>query len=193
MLRRVNAGLFEEDDGAAIELAVQAQNNGGTEAAQFDYDSNVLSQDTVQGFPGCRFTVQPGIRQFRALVVFAPAAPSTARYDLFQVNAAGTLTSVGKSVTNTGSTPLIGFGIDGVAVPALAGAAAGRRRMPTPPRRARRKTTMARRKASTSAKPKRASRKVKSAAPKSKTAARKRKAPRRSARKSRKRTSTKKR
>jgi hypothetical protein len=166
MLRRVNAGLFEEDDGAAIELAVKAQNNNGTEAAQFDYDSNVLGQDTVQGFPGCRFTVKPGIRQFRALVVFDPAAAKTARYDLFQVNAAGTLTSVGKTVTNTGGTPLIGFGIDGVAVTALVGARARRRKMPKPPRSARGKTTKTttRRRASTSPKAKRSSRKVKSAA-----------------------------
>jgi hypothetical protein len=183
MLRRVNAGLFEEDEAAAIELAVKAQNNNGTEAAQFDYDSNVLGQDTVQGFPGGRFTVKPGIRQFRVLVVFDPAAPNTARYDLFQVNAAGTLTPVGKSVTNTGGTPLIGFGIDGVAVAALVGARAGRRKMPKPPRSVRAKTTMARRKASTSPKPKRSSRKVKSAAPKAKTAARKPNAPRRAAKK----------
>jgi hypothetical protein len=64
MLRRVNAGLFEEDEGANVQLAVKATNNGGVEAAQFDYDSTVLDRD------------------------------------------------VGKSVTNNGGTPLIGFGVN---------------------------------------------------------------------------------
>jgi len=153
MLRRINAGLFEEDEDGDIELAVKAQNNNGTEAARFDYDSNVLAPDTVQGLPGCRFKVKSGTRQFRALVVFDPAAPPTARYDLFQVNAAGTLTPVGKSVTNTFGTPLIGFGIDGVPVAAAVGAAPGRRKMPKRPRRAARKMTSARRGATTSRKP----------------------------------------
>jgi hypothetical protein len=116
MLRRVNAGLYEEDEGSDVELAVKATGNGGMEAALFDYDSTVLDQDVVDGFPGCRFTVGGGTRQFRALVAFSPAASASARYDLFQVNAAGTLAPVGKSVTNSGGTPLIGFGIAGVPV-----------------------------------------------------------------------------
>ena len=140
MLRRINAGLYEEDEGRDIELAVKAQNNNGTESAQFDYDSNVLNQDTVQGLPGCRFKVKAGTRQFRALVTFDPAAPPTARYDLFQVNAAGALIPVGKSVTNTFGTPLIGFGIDGVSVAVPVGAGGARRKMPKPRRRASGKT-----------------------------------------------------
>lgn len=162
MLRRINAGLYEEDEGRDIELAVKAQNNNGTESAQFDYDSNVLNQDTVQGLPGCRFRVKPGTRQFRALVAFDPAAPPTARYDLFQVNAAGTLIAVGKSVTNTFGTPLIGFGIDGVSGAVPVGAEAARRKKPKPAKRASRKLSTA------------SSRKAKSAArPKAKVAARK--------------------
>lgn len=163
MLKRINAGLFEEGEGSDIELAVKAQNNNGTESAQFDYDSNVLGQDTVQGLPGCRFRVKPGTRQFRALVTFDPAAPPTARYDLFQVSASGTLISVGKSVTNTFGTPLIGFGIAGMPVAVLAGAGGGRREMPKPLTRARPETTPARRKATISRKPTASSRKVKSA------------------------------
>jgi hypothetical protein len=194
MLRRINAGLFEEEDGADIELAVKAQNNNGTEAAQFDYDSTVLNQDTVQGLPGCRFKVKSGIRQFRVLVTFNTAAPLAARYELFQVNAAGTLMPVGKSVTNTGGTPLIGFGIDGVSVAVPVGAGrAGRRKMPKPPRRSRQRTTSARRKATTSRKPA-ASRKTKSAiAAKPKASTRKRKAKRPHTQKRTRRISTKKR
>ena len=162
MLRRINAGLFEEDEDSDIELAVKAKDNNGTQAARFDYNSAVLAADTVQGFPGCRFRVKPGTRQFRALVVFDAAAPPDARYDLFQVNAAGTLTAVGKSVTVTGGTPLIGFGIAGMPVTAAAGAATGRRKMPKAPRRGGRKTTSARRKATRT--PAAAPGKVKSAA-----------------------------
>ena len=157
MLRRVNAGLFEEDDGANIELAVKATNNGGVEAAQFDYDSTVLDQDVVDGFPGCRFTVRSGTRQFRALVTFSPSAPAHARYDLFQVNAAGTLTLVGKSVTNTGGTPLIGFGIAGVAVAPVFEIAGPRRKARKRSRPKPRKTTPKRRKAATPSRKKKAS------------------------------------
>jgi hypothetical protein len=185
MLRRINAGLYEEDEGRDIELAVKAQNNNGTESAQFDYDSTVLNQDTVQGLPGCRFRVKPGTRQFRALVAFDPAAPPTARYDLFQVNEAGTLIPVGKSVTNTFGTPLIGFGIGGVSVAVPVGAGGARRKMPKPPRRASRKTMSSRRNAPvptpitasvTSRKPPASSRKGKAKTatrPKPKVAARK--------------------
>jgi hypothetical protein len=134
MLRRVNAGLFEEDEGADIELAVKASNNDGTEAAQFDYDSTVLDQDVVDGFPGCRFKVGSGNRQFMALVTFSPSASAAARYDLFQMNAAGALTPVGKSVTNSGGTPLIGFTIAGVPVQVPAPARA-RRKAGRPSRR----------------------------------------------------------
>lgn len=158
MLRRINAGLFEEDEDADIELAVQSQGNNGTQSAQFDYDQNVLNQDTVQGFPGCRIRVRSGIRQFRALVVFDPAAPPTARYDLFQVNAAGTLTAVGKSVANTGGTSLIGFGIDGVAVAVPVGVAPprgiapGRRKAAKRPKRAAGKAKATRKKKAKAAK-----------------------------------------
>jgi hypothetical protein len=153
MLKRINAGLFEEDEDSDIELAVKAQNNNGTEDARFDYNSTVLGRDTVQGHPGCRFKVRSGTRQFKVLVAFDPAAPAAARYDLFQVNAAGTLTAVGKSVSNTGGTALIGFGIDGVPVTVPAGAAGGRRKMPKRPKRASRKAVSRRRRAKTTRKP----------------------------------------
>jgi hypothetical protein len=145
MLRRVNAGLYEEDESADVELAVKAANNGGVEAATFDYDSAILPPHPIEGHPGCQFTVNGGIRQFRVLVVFNPAAPASARYDLFQVNGAGVLVPVaGKSVTNNGGTPLIGFGIDGLAAAADAGKRAGRRKA-RKPSRPKPKKTMARR------------------------------------------------
>jgi hypothetical protein len=122
MLRRVHAALFEEDAGLGIELAVVARNNNGTESARFDYDSTVLPPDIVHGHPGCRFVVRPNLRGFRVLVVFDPGAPATARYDLHQVNSAGALMPVGKSVTKSAATPLIGFSLDGVAAALVAGA-----------------------------------------------------------------------
>jgi hypothetical protein len=157
MLRRVNAGLYEEDDGANVQLAVKATNNGGVEAAQFDYDSAVLDQDVVDGSPGCRFTVKSGTRQFRSLVVFSPTASASARYDLFQVNPAGTLTPVGKNVTNTGGTPLIGFGIAGVAVAEVVEIARARRRARKRVRPKPRQRMRTRRKAATPSRKKKAS------------------------------------
>jgi esterase/lipase superfamily enzyme len=120
MLRRVHDALFREDAGLSIELAVVAQNNNGVQSAHFEYDSVVLS-DVVQGHPGCRFIVQYGIRQFRALVAFDPAAPASARYDLCQVDSAGRLQRVGESVTMSEATSQIVLSIDGVAVPGRAG------------------------------------------------------------------------
>ena len=169
MLRRVTSALFEEDEDASVSLAVQAQNNNGVESAIFDYDSTVLPAGPIQGHPGCTFNVLPAIHQFRTLVVFDPGAPPTARYDLFQVDTAGTLVPVGKGVTKAASAALIGFGIDGVAVAApvavgappagRAGARRGRSsRSPQPPplrkKAAARPTrkTAAKRKAATKAK-----------------------------------------
>jgi hypothetical protein len=137
MLKRVTGALYEEDEDASVSLAVQSQNNNGVESATFDYDAGVLPTGPIQGHPGCTFDVLSDIHQFRTLVVFDPGAPSTARYDLFQVNSAGALVPVGKSVTKAASAPLIGFGIDGVTVAAPVGvgapaggrpAGAGRRR-----------------------------------------------------------------
>ena len=183
MLRRVNAGLYEEDEGANVQLAVKATNNGGVEAAQFDYDSTVLDPDVIDGFPGCRFTARSGTRQFRALVVFGQGAPATARYDLFQVNAAGTLTPVGKSVTNNGGTPLIGFGIAGVAVEEVVVIPSARReaRKRKTARPKRRKTMRPRRKAATASRKKPSTRmaKAKSGARKTKRARRRKSAKKR--------------
>ena len=160
MLRRVNAGLYEEDEGADVELAVKASNNDGVEDATFDYDSTVLPAHPIGGHPGCQFTVQSGTQQFRVLVVFSPSAPATARYDLFQVNAAGTLVPIaGKSVTNNGGTPLIGFGIDGEAAEDEAKAAGRRRKARKPSRPKAQKTMLTRR----TAKKKHAPRKAKPA------------------------------
>jgi hypothetical protein len=137
MLKRVTGALYEEDEDASVSLAVQSQNNNGVERATFDYDAGVLPPGPIQGHPGCTFDVLSNIHQFRTHVVFDPGAPSTARYELFQVNSAGALVPVGKSVTKAASTALIGFGIDGVAVAAPVGvgapvggrpAGAGRRR-----------------------------------------------------------------
>ena len=142
MLRRVHAALFEEDAGLGIELAVVARNNNGTESARFDYDSTVLPPDIVQGHPGCRFVVRPNLRGFRVLVVFDPGAPATARYDLHQVNSAGALLPVGKSVTKSAATAshrLLARRRGGRARRRRAAAATAARCQPAPRRIARKK------------------------------------------------------
>ncbi len=120
MLKRVTGALFEGDADSDVQLVVQAQNNIGTESAKFEYDSTVLPARPIQGHPGCKFTVEASIRQFEVIVVFAPGAPSSARYDLFEVNSAGGLSPLGEFVTKAASAPLIGFGIDGLPVAAIA-------------------------------------------------------------------------
>jgi hypothetical protein len=143
MLRRVNAALYEGDLGEHVELFVVQQRNGGVETATFEYNGIVLPAHPIQGHPGCEFTVVAGTHQFECIVVFNPAQP-TARYDLFEVNSAGGQTALTKSVTAADPTPLIGFGIGGVAVALAAttasvprGAAPARPAEPVQPQRAR--------------------------------------------------------
>jgi hypothetical protein len=126
MLTRVNAALFEGDLGEQVQLFVAQQGNGGVETAKFEYNNVVLPTQTIQGHPGCEFTLVGGIHQFECIVVFNPAS-SSARYDLFQVNGAGGATSLNKSATSDSGGPIIGFGIDGVPVAAPAGTTASPR------------------------------------------------------------------
>jgi len=142
MLRRVNAALYEADLGEHVELFVVQQGNGGVEAASFEYNGIVLPAHPIQGHPGCEFTVVAGTHQFECIVVLNPASQATARYDLFEVNSAGGQTALNKSVTAADPTPLIGFGIGGVAVALAAtpasvprGAAPVRPAAPVQPRR----------------------------------------------------------
>jgi hypothetical protein len=116
MLRRVNAALYEGDLGEHVELFVVQQGNGGVETAKFEYNGIVLPAHPIQGHPGCEFTLVSGTHQFECIVVFNPAAQPAARYDLFEVNSAGGQTALNKSVTAADPTPIIGFGIEGVAV-----------------------------------------------------------------------------
>ena len=123
MLKRVTAALYVEDAGAHVQLAVIATNNKGVEDARFEYDGDVLPRGTLDSHPACRFDVKAGSHQLRVIVAFHPDARDTAHYDLLQVNDGGALQPVGASVTKAASAPIIGFGIDGVAVPAVAGVA----------------------------------------------------------------------
>jgi hypothetical protein len=176
MLTRVTGALFEGDAGDDVQLVVRAQNNNGTEAATFEYAEALLTTETIQGHPGCSFTLEPSIHQFETIVVFAANAPASARYDLLQVNSAGGLTLLGESVVNGGGSPLIGFGIDGIPTPVRAAVrstrgAAGRIRL----KRARtRKTTRKRVKARATVKRRRPSARKTTAARKRPAAARKR-------------------
>ena len=172
MLRRVNAALYEGDLGEHVELFVIQQGNGGVETAMFEYNGIVLPAHPIQGHPGCEFTVVSGTHQFQCIVVFNPASQPTARYDLFEVNSAGGQTALNKSVTAADPAPLIGFGIEGVAV-ALAATPASMPRgaapvRPAPPVRARPARTVRKRAAK---KPKPAKRRKSSRKPAGKKAA----------------------
>jgi len=139
MLRRVNAGLFEAPAGAHIQLLVEAQGNNGVEEASFQYGTEVLDPLTVDGAPGCEFDVSGDRDVLEIGVVFDPAAPGSARYDVFEFEN-GVRSSLNLFVKNSDSAPLLFFTIDPVGVLAGAGAVprgaardGGARSMPPPP------------------------------------------------------------
>jgi hypothetical protein len=121
MLTRLTGALFQGDAGEKVQLFVVHQGNLGPEQATFAYNSTPQQPRNVLGHPGCELTLQTGIRQFETLVVFNPASPAAARYDLFQVNSAGGAAALGENVTRAALTHAIGFGIDGAPVAAMAG------------------------------------------------------------------------
>ena len=118
MLRRVNAALFEAPPGARVQLVVDSQQNNGVKDARFEYAGNTLPRQTILGLPGCTVPVANSSELLEVGVVFDPAAPGTARYDLFEVEN-GVPNALQKSVKHSDSTPLISFTIDPVAVPAV--------------------------------------------------------------------------
>ena len=115
MLLRVNAALFESPPGAVIQVVAEAQGNNGVNDARFEYARQILPRATILGLPGCSFTVADVSERLEAVVVFDPAAPGSARYDLFEVEN-GVKSSLQKSTKHSDSTPLISFTIDPVLV-----------------------------------------------------------------------------
>lgn len=110
MLRRVNAALFEAPAGATIQVVAMAQENNGVNDARFEYAGQILPRQTIQGLPGCSFTVADSREGLEAAVVFDPAAPGSARYDLFEVENGATL-DLHKSTRQSDFSPLISFTI----------------------------------------------------------------------------------
>jgi hypothetical protein len=115
MLRRVNAALFEAPPGAVIQVVAEAQGNNGVDDARFEYAGQILPRETILGLPGCSFTVADFSERLEAVVVFDPAAPGSARYDLFEVEN-GVKLALQKSARHSDSAPLISFTIDPVLV-----------------------------------------------------------------------------
>ena len=110
MLRRVNAALFEAPVGARIQVVAVAQENNGVNDARFEYAGQILPRETIQGLPGCSFTVADAREGLEAAVVFDPAAPGSARYDLFEVEN-GAMLDLHKSTRHSDFSPLISFTI----------------------------------------------------------------------------------
>ena len=186
MLRRFNAALYEAPPGARIQIVVDSQGNNGVKDARFQYGRNILPRETIQGLPGCSFTVASTRDQFEVGVVFDPGAPGSARYDMFEVEN-GVPSSLGKTVRNSSSAPLMAFAIDPVASLAaaapmgMAPAGIARGTAPTAKRTAAKKTagkkTAAAKKKSAKkkpAKPKAVTKAAAKAAPKKRKTSRKR-------------------
>ena len=147
MLRRVNAALFEAPPGALIQVVADAQGNNGVNDARFEYAGQILPRETILGLPGCSFTVADFSERLEAVVVFDPAAPGSARYDLFEVEN-GVRSDLQKSTRHSDSTPLISFTIDPVMVAISSGSrAAAPRPLRKAARRKARKRTAVKRKA----------------------------------------------
>ena len=113
MLRRINAALFEAPPGARIQIVADAQGNNGVNDARFEYARQVLPRETILERPGCTFTVSNVTARLEAVVVFDPAAPAAARYDLFEVEN-GVTSTLQKFTRHSDSAPLIGFAIEPV-------------------------------------------------------------------------------
>jgi hypothetical protein len=129
MLRRVNAALFEAPAGAPIQVVAEAQGNNGVSDARFEYAGQILPRETILGLPGCSFTVTDFSEGLQAVVVFDPAAPGSARYDLFEIEN-GVKSALHKSVKHSESSPLISFTIDPVPLAAAEPARAAAPRLP---------------------------------------------------------------
>lgn len=127
MLRRVNAALFEAPPGAAIQVVAEALGNNGVNDARFEYAGQILPRLMILGLPGCSFFVADVSERLEAVVVFDPAAPGSARYDLFEVEN-GVKTDLQKSTKHSDSAPLISFTIDPVFVAIRARSRAAARR-----------------------------------------------------------------
>src|SRR5262245_50675998 len=109
MLQEIDPGLFEAPADSEVQLAVIAQNNNGTEMANFRYGPSKVTTEKIQGHDGCRFSVTEGRSQLRVGVTFDTDAPPDANYELFQVNDAGVLESLQLSVTVADPTHRIAF------------------------------------------------------------------------------------
>ena len=138
MLRRVNAALFEAPAGARIQVVAAAQENNGVNDARFEYAGQILPRETILGLPGCSFTVADARKGLEAAVVFDPAAPGSARYDLFEVEN-GTTLDLHKSTRHLDLSPLISFTIKPEFIAATAALRPVGFRQPTVRRAAKRK------------------------------------------------------
>ena len=116
MLREITFDRYGGIEGDRIQVVTQSQNNNGVNDARFEYAGNVLPREVIQGLPGASFTVEAGRKRFQAVVAFDPAAGNGARYDVFEVDAAGGLTDLRQHVSKADSSPLVGFAVEGVPV-----------------------------------------------------------------------------
>src|SRR5688500_9909260 len=88
MLTRVDADTFEAPAEATIRII--AKQRSGPGSAAFRYRTGRPTR-TINGHPGCKFTVADGVVMFSCAVVFAPDPEP---YDLFEVEADGTETDL---------------------------------------------------------------------------------------------------
>ena len=109
MLTRIGADRSSAPTGQRTQIVSRSRNNNGVNDARFEYDGVVLPRETVQGLPACTFTIVPATKTFEAVVDFDPGAPSTARYDLFEVDPSGGLIDLQEDAFPVD--PLINFGI----------------------------------------------------------------------------------
>lgn len=111
MLVRIGADRFAAPVGQQTQIVSRSRNNNGVNDARYEYNGTVLQRQTIQGLPGCTFTVVAATQTFEAVVAFDPATAATARYDLFEVDPGGGLLDLQEDAFP--ADPVINFGITG--------------------------------------------------------------------------------
>jgi hypothetical protein len=121
MLTRVGPDTFSAPTNSTSTIV--ARSDDGAPSATFSYGT-ALPPQTIQGLPGCTFTVTPGLKMFRCVVIFGQGAAP--RYDLFEVDANGLLVDLVMPLTPATTGTMRQARIRGVALPAIAMAPSAR-------------------------------------------------------------------
>ena len=94
MLVETSPDNFDGTTGETVRI-VHKSSSAGTNQAAFRYARQAVPAQTFHtpggDLTGCEFNLQDGAKVFKAVCVFNPASPPTARYDFFELVSDGSL------------------------------------------------------------------------------------------------------